>query len=333
MSTSEPPYRFEDANGYSVIVIQPRLNDSQWSEFESVGNALLGHLNQAKSPACLVDLSALNYMGSAMVALIVRMWKGVKERNGRMVVINSHPMVFEVMKLAGLHNVWTIVESREQGLKSLGKRSESSGDNSSAALIGLGALGVVAGLVGLAMLFDFLPFNLSKQIEMACTFGGAAVGLFAGTICAAKGTGTKQKAGIFFAAASAAIMIVGIIKMPGGQSGPTGANQAEPPATVGGADSTTVAAPATGGPSANKGRRKNKDDEPKADTAAAEQPVPAASEAPAETETPAADAPKEGAEPTPAADNASPEAEAAKTDEPAIKLPAVKGGFKKGDNK
>jgi len=119
MST-QLPYRLELDNRRAIVALMPELNDVPWAEIEKVGSDILGRLQSLNSPQLLVDLCALNYMGSAQVALVVRMFKMVKERNGKMVVANRDPMVLEVLSLAGLNKVWTIVESRERAMSLLG---------------------------------------------------------------------------------------------------------------------------------------------------------------------------------------------------------------------
>jgi len=122
VASSGTPYRYEKADGYAVISLEPELNNAQWSEIEQIGTDLLAQLRELKSQAMIVDLSALSYMGSAMVALIVRLWKSVKEDDGRMVVVNRDPNVLEVLKLASLDKVWTIEETKDGAVKALGKR-------------------------------------------------------------------------------------------------------------------------------------------------------------------------------------------------------------------
>ncbi len=149
MTSSGTPYRFDKADGYAVVSLEPDLNNAQWSDIEKIGTDLLGQLGSLNSRAMLVDLSSLNYMGSAMVALIVRLWKSVKEDDGRMVVVNTDPNVFEVLKLAGLHKVWTVVETKEQGIKALGKRApKTDGGSNTTVMIagGIVLLIVVAGI-------------------------------------------------------------------------------------------------------------------------------------------------------------------------------------------
>ncbi|MCH8830833.1 MAG: STAS domain-containing protein [Planctomycetes bacterium] len=99
MTSSETSYRFEDFDGFSVIALLPELNKAPWAEIDGIGTALLERMERQPKPSFLIDLDALNYMGSAMVALVVRLWKSIKERNGKMVVFNDDEMVLEVLRL------------------------------------------------------------------------------------------------------------------------------------------------------------------------------------------------------------------------------------------
>lgn len=150
MPSSGTPYRFEKAGGYSVISLEPELNDAQWSEIEQIGSSLLDQLQSVSPRAFIVDLSALNYMGSAMVALIVRLWKSARERDGRMVVVNKNPMVLEVLRLAGLSKVWEIETNREDAVKALGMRASLGGGGSNKLVMILGAIVLLAVVAGVA---------------------------------------------------------------------------------------------------------------------------------------------------------------------------------------
>ncbi|QDU79186.1 hypothetical protein Pla110_08910 [Polystyrenella longa] len=191
VTSSNNPYYFEQGNGYSVITLTPELNDAQWSDIEKVGSDLLVQLKDHKSPAFVVDLSSLNYMGSAMVALIVRLWKSVKDEKGRMVVVNREKLVYEVLELAGLHKIWVIVETREEALKKLGFRASSlssSGSSSATssvsedsklapALVILATLGAIGGLIWL--------YNANDQkIPLVLTIVAALVAIIFGTLSA-----------------------------------------------------------------------------------------------------------------------------------------------------
>ena len=215
MSTSESPYRFESSEGYSVISLQPELNDAQWADFERIGTEILEKLNTMQTPAFLIDLSSLSYMGSAMVALIVRVWKSIKERNGRMVVVNQHDMVYEVMKLAGLHTVWTIVETRDEAIRALGVRTKTGGggDQQGIALTALGLVAILGAAVGLYLLMS--PTEIVQgKIALVIVFVAGIAGVIAGMVSVMKESGWQQKFGMFVIVASVLIGVTGILNFP-----------------------------------------------------------------------------------------------------------------------
>jgi anti-anti-sigma factor len=116
VSTSDAPYTLEKTRGYVVLCLLPKLNEVQWGDVQQVGNEIIPDLDALRSPALLVDLSALDYMGSSMVALLVRLWKAVQKKNGRMVVQSEQKMVTEVLNIAGLNSLWDVVPTRDEAI-------------------------------------------------------------------------------------------------------------------------------------------------------------------------------------------------------------------------
>lgn len=193
MTSSNQPYYFEQGNGYSVITLTPQLNDAQWSDIEKVGSDLLDQLKNQKSNAFIVDLSSLSYMGSAMVALIVRLWKSVKDEKGRMVVVNREKLVYEVLELAGLHKIWTIVETREEAIRKLGFRPSTTSPGGTATVSSadgggkltpiLVIVATVTAIGGLVWLFGSDESSNSK-IPLVLTVVAALVAIIFGTLSA-----------------------------------------------------------------------------------------------------------------------------------------------------
>ena len=94
-----------------VVVLSPEVVDAGWDQIESFGDQVIEQINRERSPCCLIDLTALTYMGSSQVALIVRIWKAVQQKKGAMRVILEHPVVREVIAIAGLDKVWQLSPS------------------------------------------------------------------------------------------------------------------------------------------------------------------------------------------------------------------------------
>jgi anti-anti-sigma factor len=112
MTTSA--YSFIENSGHAIVDFNESLSDAKWEEIEATGIALKEKLSQMTRPVFIVDLSKLTFMGSSIVALIVRIWKTSRERDGHMIIVNQDAVVRDVLEVAGLAKVWTIVASRDE---------------------------------------------------------------------------------------------------------------------------------------------------------------------------------------------------------------------------
>jgi anti-anti-sigma factor len=152
VATSErlASYDFQKYDNFIQLTLNPPLSDAPWGDIDDLGKNVLNELETARTPSVLVDLSPLTYMGSAVVALIVRIWKATKGKSGEMVVLCSHPMVLKVISLAGLDKVWRITPNVETAYKELkvkppavtGAPSFSNGNGSSPLVAGSNRSGV-----------------------------------------------------------------------------------------------------------------------------------------------------------------------------------------------
>jgi anti-anti-sigma factor len=196
VAANHPTFHFENSAGYSVVTLHAALNDAQWASIEGIGTDIIGRISGTPNPGVIVDLSSLNYMGSAMVALVVRLWKAVNERSGRMAVVNKHDMVLEVLRLAGLASVWTIVPDRPTAVEALGGANYKPGTgskgmiSSATALVAAIAAVVLAGLPLAGVKLD------PAEVFRLSALGAVAVGLILGTLGAAVGAGVVRVLGI-----------------------------------------------------------------------------------------------------------------------------------------
>lgn len=242
MAEREAPYQFDEADGYCAITLLPELNQAPWANISKIGDSLLqnmqGYMDTHKrSSAFLVDLSHLNYIGSAMVALVVRLWKAAKEKDGRMAVVNNNENVLEVLRLSGLDGVWTITETREEGLKSLGLSARKAAaavasppttggpqlvSATSAAAVPEGAgipwavaslVLIVIALVGL-FLFSKDPSPIDHRVSMAMLFGSCVMALIAGTVAACRGDGLPKTLGTTNVLGAIALLVAGVACHP-----------------------------------------------------------------------------------------------------------------------
>lgn len=120
LATTNKAFWCHHRDGYLVISFPRELATAHMAEVREAGMKILEHLEKTQSPSCVVDLTALDYMGSSLVASIVRIWKSVKGKDGRMVVVTSNERTYEVLKATGLTKVWTITPTFESGVHALG---------------------------------------------------------------------------------------------------------------------------------------------------------------------------------------------------------------------
>lgn len=217
MTEGQSLYRIEEHPGYVVLSFSPGMSDAQMGTVDSVGADVLSRLEPMPTPAIIVDLSPLKYMGSAMVALIVRIWKAVNGRNGRMVVVNDNGIVQEVLRIAGLEKVWTIVPTREEAVRELGVRSKpvhgQEERTTGLVLLGLGVLALAGALAGLVLLLGRAQ-ALSDRTAFLLTVICAVLGIILGGVAAFREVGTRRVLAGLLAAASLVVLVIGVVRSP-----------------------------------------------------------------------------------------------------------------------
>ena len=226
---TERACRFEQDGNLLVITLLPELAEVPWADVEEIGGSLEGRVRDRQKPQVVVDLTPLAHMGSGMVALVVRIWKAAQEKGGKMVVVNDHELVLEVLQLAGLTNRWTIVTTREEARKNLDARgggraaapaspgAAARSDRTGLLLAGGGLLAVLASVSGLVLLF-LAPDALPEAAVKALLFGGAFAGTILGTLALAWYVGVPRLAGVAVLVCSVALGVAGLVLTTGGDA-------------------------------------------------------------------------------------------------------------------
>lgn len=180
VSTATLPFLFESWPTHTQVRLLRGLSAAPWPEVEKVGNEVVGEVDRQEAPRCLIDLTALDNMRSADVALIVRIWKAVKNRNGKVAVVCNNDLVLKVISLAGLDKVWTIVETREEGLEHLGVKAMSG----SALPVMLAILALLGSLTSLAGCGLHVMEQTEASLIHGLIYGGAGSAVLLGLLAA-----------------------------------------------------------------------------------------------------------------------------------------------------
>lgn len=202
-----PPYEFDTSKSYATVAFNPSLGDCRWGDIEKVGNEIKERLVTLDRPVFLLDLTRLEFMGSSVVALIVKLWKSVQEKEGDMVVVNRSSMIGEVLEIAGLTRVWKIVGTHEEADVMLG--GDSFTPASPMAIFFLAVLGWVAAAG--ALLFVVAPKKQLLQLDpqtaktLALTCGGVAI--IAGLVAVIRDRGVWRLLGVLLVIVAAGVTI------------------------------------------------------------------------------------------------------------------------------
>jgi anti-sigma B factor antagonist len=102
----------------NTLVLVPHRPLGSLNETEIVGEAgELVNLIQQQSPLNLViDLQQGEYLGTALLGSIVRLWKRVALGGGRLALCNISEQVFQILRVTKLHTVWPIYGTRDEAL-------------------------------------------------------------------------------------------------------------------------------------------------------------------------------------------------------------------------
>ena len=227
-NNSDALYHFEKNSTSLSLTLQQGLSDVQWGEIEELGANVLKGLEEYEAPLFIVDLSPLDYMGSAMVALIVRIWKVVKAKKGNMSVVCPNENVLEVISLAGLDKVWNMADNREEACQSLGVQAIQSGSGSimgggmhpghvpptasSPVLSILAGLTVLVAIVGIILQLAVPAVN--PNVGFGIALGGATMALLVGLVSMMNDRGVFKYIGLGAVVCGIAILITALLNKP-----------------------------------------------------------------------------------------------------------------------
>lgn len=171
-----------EENRKLTFTFRRELVKAEWNTIEQIGDSVLATLEEKKHPQVLIDLSQLEHMGSSMVAMLVRLWKRVEAKEGAVVFVCEENGIYEVLKLAGLTNVWTIKDNRQDALDVLGSTAERTGRNLSPFLVVVSLLTAALSGAMLAMILTgqhYVGADEEPKIQIAAGIVSAFLGFWA----------------------------------------------------------------------------------------------------------------------------------------------------------
>ena len=107
----------------SVSVIDLALPEELDSdEFDKLNEELLKVLDGKISGKWLLDLSAVDYMGSSVLGLMINIRQHIKSGGGRLALSGLSPRLAGIFRTCCLEKLFVITRTSEEGVRALGGR-------------------------------------------------------------------------------------------------------------------------------------------------------------------------------------------------------------------
>ena len=103
----------QDSPNALILNLKGRLDSVTCSELE---NRLMEHVNQAEQ-AIILDFSALDYIASAGLRIILMAVKRAKQKNTTFVLCALQPQIHHVFEISGFLKIMQIFQTQDEALK------------------------------------------------------------------------------------------------------------------------------------------------------------------------------------------------------------------------
>jgi anti-anti-sigma factor len=103
--------------GGEANIVELRLPESLDSmEFDKLNESLLGLLKGRAQQKWVIDLTAVSYMGSAMLGMLVNVRQQIKAGGGRLLLCGLSKPLMTIFKTCCMERLFTIVKDRKTAL-------------------------------------------------------------------------------------------------------------------------------------------------------------------------------------------------------------------------
>jgi anti-anti-sigma factor len=102
-----------------IVEVDPLQDLADEKAVEQFGDALYSHVRTLASPRVVVDLVHARFIGSTVIEALLRTWKHIKSRHGKLAVCGLNAACREVLAVSKLDSLWRAYETREEAVQEL----------------------------------------------------------------------------------------------------------------------------------------------------------------------------------------------------------------------
>lgn len=122
--TAFPFLRSDVHRTHAMVELAPTFGAVPWADLERAASSLVAEAHGKSNVRWVVDLSPLNQLNSSGMAFLLRLWKELGLRPGSFALACPSSDVRETIATSGMGKHWTVGESREAVMRTLGLRME-----------------------------------------------------------------------------------------------------------------------------------------------------------------------------------------------------------------
>jgi anti-anti-sigma factor len=107
-------------HGILVVVPLGDFETFRWPEMEEASKMIFQFIRNEPAIKILVDMSRLRQCGSALLGIMLRVWKTVSPQHGVLAFCSVNEDVAEILQQTRLDTLWAIYPNREAAFVSMG---------------------------------------------------------------------------------------------------------------------------------------------------------------------------------------------------------------------
>jgi anti-sigma B factor antagonist len=104
----------------NAVIVVPLRDVGSMSEehVRSELDAVLAQVQASGAKNVVVDFAHLPYFGSAMLEVMLAIWRRVRTDEGKMAVCNASEMEREVLRISAFDSLWPMCSTRAEAMES-----------------------------------------------------------------------------------------------------------------------------------------------------------------------------------------------------------------------
>lgn len=118
MPDSQPKLKSRKQGDVTVIEFEDRKILEE-HVINQIGERLAEIAEAETDPKLLLDFRTVEHLSSAALGMLITLKKQLDERQGRLVLANIHPQIYEVFKITRLNKLFNIQNSTDDAIKAL----------------------------------------------------------------------------------------------------------------------------------------------------------------------------------------------------------------------